>query len=192
MTSAYTKRQLQIIHTAVDLIAAGGMSSLTMNHIASRIGVTEPAIYRHFKSKKEILLGVLHLIRQNGKVPEETNKTGWDLVECIMQNRITSFTETPGLAAIIFSEEIFSGDNDLSQQIKTLMQKTQEKIIQVIRMSQQAGSMRQDIQAEQLALLVIGSFRFLVTQWHLFNNNFNLDDRAATLFQDFRKVLTID
>ena len=106
-----------------------------------------------------------------------------------MQNRIVSFTDTPALAAIIFSEEIFSGDNDLSQQIKTLMQKTQEKIIQVIKMSQQLGSMRQDIQAEQLALLVIGSFRFMVTQWRLFDNDFNLKDRAATLFQDFRKVL---
>ena len=190
MTSAYTKRQLQIIQAAVDLIAAGGMSALTMKHIAAEIHVTEPAIYRHFRSKKDILQGVVRLIRQNGHVPEKTNKTGWDLVECIMQNRISSFTATPGLAAIIFSEEIFSGDSDLSQQIKTLMQKTQEKFIQVIRQAQQEGSIRQDVDAKQIALLVIGGFRFMVTQWHLFNNDFDLSERAQALFRDFRKLLT--
>jgi len=192
MVSAYTTRQLQIIHAAVDLIAAGGMSSLTMNHIASKIDVTEPALYRHFKSKKDILLGVLNLIRQNGKVPEETAKTGWDLIECIMLKRIMSFTETPGLAAIIFSEEIFSGDNDLSQQIKALMKETQEKLFRVIQMAQEEGGVRQDIEAKHIALMVIGSFRFLVTQWHLFGNNFDLEERVKAHFKDLRVMLKAD
>jgi len=192
MVSAYTTRQLQIIHAAVDLIAAGGMSSLTMNHIASKIDVTEPALYRHFKSKKEILLGVLNLIRQNGQVPEETAKTGWDLIECIMLKRIMSFTETPGLAAIIFSEEIFSGDNDLSQQIKALMKETQEKLFRVIQMAQEEGVVRQDVEAKHIALMVIGSFRFLITQWHLFGNNFDLEKRVKAHFKDLRVMLKVE
>ncbi len=189
MVSAYTRRQLQIIHAAVDLIADGGMSALTMNHIAAKIDVTEPALYRHFKSKKEILLGVLNLIKQNGQVPSETDKVGWDLIECIMLNRIVSFMATPGLAAIIFSEEIFSGDNDLSQQIKALMKETQEKFIAVISMAQKSNMIRQDVEAKHLALLIIGSFRFLVTQWHLFGNDFNLRERAIAHFKDIRTLL---
>ncbi len=189
MTSAYTKRQLQIINAAVDLIAAGGISFLTMSHIASKIDVTEPALYRHFKNKKDILLGILNLIRQNGKRPEETDKTGWDLIECIMLNHIVSFTATPGLAAIIFSEEIFSGDNDLSQQIKALMKETQEKFIGVITMAQKSKKVRSDVEAKHIALMVIGSFRFLVTQWHLFGNDFDLDERARAHFKDLRTLL---
>lgn len=186
MATKYTKRQLQIIHSAVELIASKGMSHLTMNHIASQIEVTEPALYRHFKSKKEILKGVLNLIAQIDLTPHELEKTGLDLIECIMQKRIDSFTGKPALAAIIFSEEIFSGDNDLSQRIKLLMQETQQKIIHIIQLSQAQGSMRSDLQPEQIALLIIGSFRFLVTQWHLLENDFNLQERATTLFQDFR------
>jgi len=191
MTDLYTKRQLQIIYAAVELIAAEGMQNLTMKHIAAAIQVTEPALYRHFKSKQEILLGVISLIRQNGKVPEKSDKSGWDLIECIMLTRIASYTAIPGLTAIIFSEEIFSGDNSLSEQIKTLMQKTQEKFKQLILVAQQSGSIRQDIQAEQISLLVIGSFRFLVTQWHLFKHDFDLNDRAVTLFRDLRKLLVV-
>ncbi len=191
MQSVYTKRQLQIIHTAVELIAAGGMSSLTMNHIAAKIAVTEPALYRHFKSKKEILEGVINLLRHSGQVPNTAGKSGWELIESTMQSRIASFSETPGLAAIIFSEEIFSGDNDLSQQVNAMMSETLERFITVIRLAQRDGTVRQDIQAEQIALMVIGSFRFLVTQWHLFDNNFDLSKRGTALFADLRKLLSV-
>ena len=191
MTSKYTKRQLQIIHSAVDLIAKGGMSSLTMNRIASEINVTEPALYRHFKSKKEILHGVINLLSQNGQVPIETEKTGWDLIEFIMQGRIEKFINYPSLAAIIFSEEIFSGDNDLSQQINSLMQVTQERFVRVIHAAQEDGSIRKDIMAEQIALFIIGAFRFLVTQWRLFGHNFNLNERATTLFHDARELFIV-
>lgn len=191
MTKSYTKRQIQIIHAAVELIAAGGMSALTMNQIASKINVTEPALYRHFKSKKEILLGVIKLLRHSGQISATNEKSGWDLVESTMQNRIASFIEMPGLAAIIFSEEIFSGDNDLSLQIKAMMKETQERFIRVMQLAQQEGTIRPDLEAEQIALMVIGSFRFLVTQWHLFENNFDLAKRASALFTDLRKLLLI-
>ena len=191
MTKSYTKRQIQIIHAAVELIAAGGMSALTMNQIASKINVTEPALYRHFKSKKEILLGVIKLLRHSRQISATNEKSGWDLVESSMQNRIASFIEMPGLAAIIFSEEIFSGDNDLSLQIKAMMKETQERFIRVMQLAQQEGTIRPDLEAEQIALMVIGSFRFLVTQWHLFENNFDLDKRASALFTDLRKLLLI-
>ncbi len=192
MATKYTKRQLQIIHSAVELIASKGMSHLTMNHIASQIEVTEPALYRHFKSKKEILQGVLNLIAQIDLTSQEIEKTGLGLIECIMQKRISSFANTPALAAIIFSEEIFSGDNDLSQRIKLLMQETQQKIIHIIQLSQTEGSIRTDMQPEQIALLIIGSFRFLVTQWHLLENDFDLQERATTLFQDFRLLFRVE
>jgi len=191
MTTEYTKRQLQIIHSAADLIASGGMSSLTMNRIAMEIKVTEPALYRHFKSKKEILRGVINLISQSGQLPSEVDKTGWDLVEHTMRGRIKTFIDHPSLAAIIFSEEIFSGDNDLSQQINSLMQVTQERFIGVIQAAQEDGSIREDLQAAQIALFMIGSFRFLVTQWHLFENNFDLNKRATTLFDDARVLFLV-
>ena len=191
MTSKYTKRQLQIIHSAVDLIAKGGMSSLTMNRIASEINVTEPALYRHFKSKKDILRGVINLLSQNGQVPNETEKTGWELIELIMQGRIQKFINYPSLAAIVFSEEIFSGDNDLSQQINSLMQVTQERFVRVIHTAQQDGSIREDIKAEQIALFMIGAFRFLVTQWRLFGNNFDLNEKAKALFHDARGLFIV-
>ncbi len=191
MTDKYTKRQLQIIHSAVDLIASRGMSALTMNRIATEINVTEPALYRHFKSKKDILHGVINLLSQSGIVPNETENTGWDLIEHTMQGKIEKFEDYPSLAAIIFSEEIFSGDNDLSTKINNMMEVTQDRFIRVIQMTQKKGNIREDIEAEQIALFMIGSFRFLVTQWRLSGNKFDLSKRAISLFQDARELFLV-
>ena len=48
-----TKRQDEILDIALNLLADGGVKNLTMKRIAESIGVSEPAVYRHFKNKTE-------------------------------------------------------------------------------------------------------------------------------------------
>ena len=43
-----TKRQNEIIDTALNLTASGGIQNLTIKNLADALGITEPAIYRHF------------------------------------------------------------------------------------------------------------------------------------------------
>ena len=49
----------QILAAARDLIAGGGVDALTVRGIASKVGVTEAAIYRHVSSKEEVLILLL-------------------------------------------------------------------------------------------------------------------------------------
>lgn len=44
-----------IVHDAVELIRAGGVDALSMRALASRMGVTAPAFYAHFGSRRELL-----------------------------------------------------------------------------------------------------------------------------------------
>lgn len=53
------QRQEQIIRAATTLIAEQGLSGASMGRIAEIVGISEPAIYRHFGSRREILLAVL-------------------------------------------------------------------------------------------------------------------------------------
>ena len=54
-----TERQKTIVEAAIKLIDEGGIQNVTMKNIAARLDITEPAIYRHFASKNEILLAML-------------------------------------------------------------------------------------------------------------------------------------
>ncbi len=48
-------RQAQIIKAAWVLIPRIGSENVTVRKLANSIGVTEPAVYRHFKNKKELV-----------------------------------------------------------------------------------------------------------------------------------------
>jgi len=53
------QRKEQIINAAMTLIAEYGLSGATMGRIANIVGISEPAIYRHFKNRREILVAAL-------------------------------------------------------------------------------------------------------------------------------------
>ncbi|MCU0585406.1 MAG: TetR/AcrR family transcriptional regulator, partial [Desulfobacterales bacterium] len=55
-------RKTQIIAAARKLIIRKGSEHLTVRAIAKEVEITEAAIYRHFKSKREILLFLMNHI----------------------------------------------------------------------------------------------------------------------------------
>ena len=56
-------RQEQIIEAVLELIGTGGINALSIAGIADRVGIVPSALYRHFKSKDDVLDAVLELLR---------------------------------------------------------------------------------------------------------------------------------
>jgi len=54
-----TDRQREFLEAAMSIVAADGISRLTIRNVAAAIGVTEPAVYRHFASKLALLTAML-------------------------------------------------------------------------------------------------------------------------------------
>ena len=48
----FSDRQIEIMEAATQRIDHYGIQELTIKNLASDIGVSEAALYRHFKSKK--------------------------------------------------------------------------------------------------------------------------------------------
>ncbi len=53
-----TQRE-QILREACDLLVTGGLDGLSMRKLAARLGVTAPALYRHYESKEMVLVDVV-------------------------------------------------------------------------------------------------------------------------------------
>ncbi|MEM9082185.1 MAG: TetR/AcrR family transcriptional regulator [Planctomycetota bacterium] len=53
------QRREQLLDTAVSLFAKRGFTGATTAELAKAAGVTEPIIYRHFNSKKDLFIAVL-------------------------------------------------------------------------------------------------------------------------------------
>jgi len=55
-----TKTRQKILKTASKLFSESSFSEVSMQKIAQKLGITKPALYHHFKSKKEIYFEVLN------------------------------------------------------------------------------------------------------------------------------------
>lgn len=188
----FTKRQAQIIQAAVAIIADKGIQGLTMKNIAAVIGISEPAIYRHFTSKNDILSGIIKLMRMSPQENPHVAKidlSPMQRLELSLRNRTAAFIQNPALAAIIFSEEIFISDNQLSQEIRKIMDERQAMFIELLIKGQELGEVRDDIEVEQLANLIIGAFRFIVTKCHLFDCGVNLEEEVDRLIITIKRLI---
>ena len=188
----YTDRQNQIIQESIQLIADKGIQGLTIKNISKAIGISEPAIYRHFENKDDIILAIISTMKQNTEEElshvDENNPT-IDKIKKMIQGHTDRFIKNPSLTAIIFSEEIFNNNSILAKPIRIMMKLNQNKLIAMIEKGQASGDVRVDIQAEQISLMVIGSFRFLVSKWHIMNFDFDLKNDVNEMLNAIEKVL---
>lgn len=53
-----TEKQIRILEAAVDIFAEKGFAAASTNEIAQKAGVAEGTIFRHYKTKKDLLLAI--------------------------------------------------------------------------------------------------------------------------------------
>jgi AcrR family transcriptional regulator len=190
----FTDRQREIIKASVELIAEKGIQQLTIKNLSKKIGTVEGAIYRHFDSKIDILLGILDMFRENKKQTlgqiQLQNVSPSQQLETIFIECFKHFSKNPAIAAVIFSEEIFQNDKRLADEVFHIMQESLKIVETIIAKGQKTGKFRQDISAEKLTLLIIGALRLIVTKWRLSNFSFDLQKEGWELWKNIDKIVT--
>lgn len=185
-----TERQKEILESALDLISTRGMQGLTIKNLAKSIGVTEPAIYRHYDNKMEILVSILDLFKINTyQIYEKELKGDYSAVnkiEHLFSRHFTVFSESPALVSVIFAEEIFRGEPELVKKIAEIIERNQSAISAIIAEGQANGEIRTDIDPKHLAILILGSLRLFVKKWQFSGYSFNINTEGKGLLDSLK------
>ena len=188
-----TARQQEIINVSVSLIADKGIQSLTIKNISQTIGISEPAIYRHFKNKFEILMTLLdsfEVIAADVLNSEEIKKLKpLDQIEFFLMDRYRRCAENPKLAKLIFSEENFQDDERLAKKVLNIMHVHRSEMHKIISAGQNGGEIRDDIDTISLFRIIFGPMRLLIKQWGLSGCGFNLVKEGKKLWEAEKKML---
>lgn len=188
-----TKRQQKIIAAAIELIAENGIQELTIKNLSKKIGTVESAVYRHFASKMDILLGILEQFKANKTLALEQIQTSGtseiEQLEMVFSERFRQFTANPAITAVIFSEEIFQNDKRLADKVFAIMESSQKTILTIIEKGQLSGMIRDDTPAEQISCTLIGTLRFIVTKWHLSGFAFDLEAEGVKLWDAIKLMI---
>ena len=189
-----TLRQNQIIDKAISLIAECGIQNFTIKNLACSVGVSEPALYRHFENKFAILHTILECF---SAVASEVlssemfeRKKPMDKIEFFLMDRYRRFAANPQLAKVLFSEEIFQNDQRLAEKVLLIMHSHKEAMHKVIIAGQQTGEIRKDIDSTSMFRIIFGPMRLLIKQWCLSNYGFDLESEGKNLWDNQKKLIT--
>jgi len=164
-------RQEEIIAAAITLAAERGVQELTIRNLALAIGISEPAIYRHFASKRDILSGIIDTLSRIRKDAWDQSKEARDhpvnQLYRFFLNQAKQFEVFPALAIILFPDELFRNDQELLNRVQEVMSGTMQDIRDLIDRARSQLLLKKEVDPYVACLLLVGGFRMLVSSWRV-------------------------
>ncbi len=187
------ERQAQIIDEAIRIIHENGYNALGIRKLAQRVGITEPAIYRHFTNKDEIIVGILDRVLKMGNSMLARISEAEDAKAKIKRFVLFHFEflqQKPELTSIVFSENLFHKNPILKTKLQTII-KSRHQMLKGLIETAQADGVLVDVDADALAVLIIGNVRLIVLEWRLADFEFDLLERGQRAWQTLEKLIVV-
>ena len=190
----FTERQIEIMEAATLRIDKFGIQELTIKNLASDLSLSEAALYRHFKSKNEILLGLLtyFILEMNERLAliiEDKEKQPSELLKKVFVLQLNTFVQKPAIVSVIFSEGIFQFNKELSDKVSTMMALMQKNISALITRGQNEGVYAKLLGPDTITTIIMGSMRMVVLKWKLSGNKSNLVNDGKNVLNGLLKML---
>src|SRR6056297_2041332 len=188
----FTERQNEIINAALDIISSEGIGSLTVKNIGKKLNISDAALYKHFKNKNQIFLGIAKMFEN------ESNRVLKDIINsdlnCIYKikafymNRIKGFLKNKSTTIVLFSEEIIN-DKKFTEKISAIMKNHKKILMEEIKRGQKNNKIKDDYSPEHIFTIIMGALRIIVQKWRLYKFKFNLIKKGEELWETLEKII---
>ena len=190
----YTDRQIEIMETTSQIIDRQGIQELTTKNIAAEIGLSEAALYRHFQSKNEIMLGLLDYFMLEMKdrismIVAKKDKNPSELLKDIFTSQLKTFSQKPAIVSVIFSEGIFQFNKELMEKVSGMMKMMQIEIDAIVKRGQQDGTFRDFVGPSTISTIIMGSMRLTVMKWKVFGHKSDLVKEGNKVLNGVLKMI---
>lgn len=184
-------KEKRILEAAIQISNEKGFSSTTTSEIAKRAGVAEGTIFRYFKTKKDIMHGILLqavkiaadkiVLTSLGKIfKNEEQKDLKAVLKDILIDRLELVQKFFPMFRVILSEALFHEDIREVMYNK-LFSKMEQQILSFYKKMAESGQIRTDIEPMIIMRNIIGSFFAFIGQKMLFTDNFKLSENEKEI-----------
>lgn len=184
-------RQEQIARAALDIVARHGIKGLSVAAVAREVGIVPSAIYRHFRSKDDVIDAVLALVRGrlegNVKAVREETADPFERLRRLLVRHVALVSENRAILRIIISEAILEGRPERRASVHHILWGYLAEVAEIVRLGQEAGQIRSDVAAEALAVMFLGLIQSAAILWHVSDGAFDIAgqaERAWLIFSD--------
>jgi AcrR family transcriptional regulator len=168
-------RKKEIVGTAQKFMIERGVHAITLKNIARLNGISEAAVYRHFKSKRAILAAIIDDVEQ--KLMEafdqalSSNDDPVKKLKDIMRIHLIFTEKRKGGLFVITSECIHLNDDYLRKKILKVIDNYTDRIGNLLDQARARGLARPEMGTKEASLMYYGLIQTAATDFTLRNYN---------------------
>ena len=178
-------RKAEIVAGVLDLADKIGPDRVTTGAVASTIGVSQAALFRHFPTKAVMWLAVADHVTEELTAAWELASTGAndpvERLEALVAAQLGQIMVKPALPMLLFSRELNVGNEDLRAAFRSLLMRFQALIVTEVARGQNVGCLRPDIAPADVAALLTSLVQGMAIRWSLGARDFALIEEGARL-----------
>lgn len=167
-------RKEEILDAALALAFEGGPARVTTVAIAERLGLTQPALYRHFRSKADLWAAITDRLGRevgaNIARAEAGDGPAIDRLRALVLGHMALIQRTPALPEIMVARDPGSDDAVVRSAMQAKMGAFQRALTTLCAEARDEGALRQDAAHGDVALLILGVLQSLALRL-LFNRD---------------------
>ena len=161
-------RRQEILDRAIDVFAERGGHGTSLRSIAQAIGVSHAALLHYFDSREQLLLAVYEHAEAK-RLSDQTVPRATTAVD-VMTIAATANVEVPGLVELystLVAASLETGNTAGRAYFTERFDRVRRDLVDRLRAQQAAGEIRSDVDAEQIAALLVAASDGLQIQWLL-------------------------
>ena len=177
--------QARIIKQATRMFMCNGIKSITMDMIASQLGISKRTLYENFKDKDELVLACLDKDEQERKARFNTyfdnRKNIIDLLLNIHEDFLR-FAKDVSPMFFVDLERYCSKVNDKYEDEK---ERHRRETVDLLKIGVGEGVIRDDINIDIVATLLTAQFELLKKSDQVFGSEYTFTEIFETIFKNF-------
>jgi AcrR family transcriptional regulator len=186
-------RHRQIVDAARKVIIKYGSEHLTVKKIAHEVGISETDIYRHYKSKRDILSFLIGNIGDtlvhDITATSNENHTPLQVLDNVLKNHLSTIEQRRGISFQVIAEIISLGDKKLNKKVSEVIDRYVNRLKEILAKGIESGEIREDIDLEAAAIALFGMIQGIVNIWALKSYSFDPQKKYAASWNIFREAL---
>ncbi len=188
-------RKAQITDAALEAIAREGFSGLTIASIAKKVGIANSNVYRHFTGKEAVIDAIVTEIENNLKEIASQSSSQDDspakCLETIFFKHIEFFEKHKGIPRIIFSDEMYSGNEKIIMRLRSIMKQYVGQIKKVLNKGVADKEFDPGLDTNAAAMAFLGLIQSTALQWILFRYDFSPKKRGKKIWRIYLRGILL-
>lgn len=171
-------RKAEIIATVLALADRIGPDRVTTGAVASAVGVTQAALFRHFPTKAAMWQAVAQQVADGLSVAWDAALDGatgaLQRLTALVAAQLAQIAATPALPMLLFSRELSVENEPLRAAFRDRLKAFHAHLIREVRLGQEKGQLRGDVQPADAAILLTALIQGVAIRWTLGARDFPL------------------